>query len=319
MNSRRARIISFVIGSAVLALLVSGALFEGLASKIDARGAPGSFVDVGGRRLHYLCIGSGAPTVIFEPSSGGRSVSFSEARLALAATTRVCSYDRMGTGWSDPGPNSVSVGMLADDLRWLQDAANLTPPFVVVASSIGGAVGEMFARRYPDRVAGLVMLDAANGEALGGLVSVVDATTQSEIQAMCGFIRVASPLGIVRLLAGAPGRWNTLCAIVRGMPGTLKEFEGAPALRADLPIVVLTAATMDGILPSGPLVPSRFEKLEALKDFRPRLTAANQHLAQRSTRGSWRVVPGSGHLIASDRPQAVVDAVREVLMDVRGR
>jgi hypothetical protein len=48
------------------------------------------------------------------------------------------------------------------------------------------------------------------------------------------------------------------------------------------------------------------------------LKTTSQRLAQRSARGSWRLVAGSGHLIASDRPAAVVDAVLEMLNQLRG-
>ena len=89
MTPLRLRILTFVAGSAVLALTISGVLFEALASRIDARHAPGSFVDAGGRRLHFLCIGAGEPTVIFEPASLSRSVSFVDARTVLAQKTRV--------------------------------------------------------------------------------------------------------------------------------------------------------------------------------------------------------------------------------------
>ena len=304
-------------GSAVLALTISGVLFEALASRIDARHAPGSFVDAGGRRLHFLCIGAGEPTVIFEPASLSRSVSFVDARTVLAQKTRVCSYDRMGTGWSDPGPRETSVGELAEDLRKLQENAPLKPPLVIVASSMGGAVAEMFARRYPDRVAGLVMLDAANSEVVASLDTLVDQSTWTEVSAACTAIELASPFGIVRALAGQPGRWNMLCAVVRGIPASKGEFLQAPPLRRDIPLVVLSAETSDDIIPAGAFVSKTFRAGERAEAMARALRETHKRLAGQSARGSWRVVGGSGHVIASSRPQAVVDAVTAMLKEIR--
>ena len=128
--------------------------------------APGRLVDIGGRRLHLICIGEGEPTVVFEPSGFGGALSSSAARTEISARSRVCSYDRMGTGWSDPGPPVISVGLLADDLEQLLDRAEIRPPYVLVPSSIGGLTVELYARRHPERVAGLVFLDAANSDGL---------------------------------------------------------------------------------------------------------------------------------------------------------
>jgi hypothetical protein len=97
----------------------------------------GRLVDVGGHRLHLLCIGSGSPLVLFEGSGFGNSTSAAVARMSLARHTRVCSYDRMSVGWSDAAPAFVSVGMLADDLLRLMDASLSPEPMILVARLVG--------------------------------------------------------------------------------------------------------------------------------------------------------------------------------------
>ena len=94
-------------------------------------------VDIGGRRLHLVCIGQGEPTVIFEASGWGNALSSSKARERLATRTMVCSYDRRGRGWSDPAPGITTVAALAADLGVLQDRAKLPWPVVIVAASTG--------------------------------------------------------------------------------------------------------------------------------------------------------------------------------------
>src|SRR5262245_54176997 len=106
--------------------------------------------------------------------------------------------------------------------------------------------------------------------------------------------------------------WNSLCAMVRGVEATKREFAQAPALRGDIPLSVLSAETTAGSLPStlGLSSPERWRSIAR---------AAHQRLAQRSSRGTWRLVPGSGHLIAGDKPQVVVDEVLALIDSFRPR
>ncbi|MCR2809057.1 MULTISPECIES: alpha/beta hydrolase [unclassified Microbacterium] len=79
---------------------------------------------------------------------------------SLAKTTRVCAYDRAGTGRSDPPPDRArTVDDLADDLHTLLDAAEVSGPYLLVGSSSGGFDVYHYAGRFPDEVAGIVMDD----------------------------------------------------------------------------------------------------------------------------------------------------------------
>jgi hypothetical protein len=96
--------------AALFVAAAMGAIYQSVAVRraLARHPPPGQLVDVGGRRLHLLCIGDGAPTVIFEPSGFGSSLSSSAARQEVSAVTRVCSYDRMGMAWSDSGPAVIT-------------------------------------------------------------------------------------------------------------------------------------------------------------------------------------------------------------------
>ena len=301
MNRRRIRIVLIVVGSAIVLLAGAGAIVERAASARDRRDPPGVLVDVGGRRLHVLCIGAGRPAVVFEPGGRGRSVSLEAARTAIARRTRVCSYDRSGTGWSDDGPSPVSVGDLVADLRRLQENTPIETPIVIVASSMGGLVAEMFARRFPDRVAGLVLVDAATSEML------------TAVNAACAGVRIARPIGVLRLLDSRPRVPAMLCAAIRGLPETIAQFDAAPPLRTDVPIVALSADTTDNLIPVPWLIPKTVLQNTTVRGLVERLHESHQHLAARSTRGSWKLVRGSGHVIAEDRPDEIVDAVAGIL------
>jgi pimeloyl-ACP methyl ester carboxylesterase len=325
-----------VLAGAVILVPLAGGLYEHAAEARDARRfpRPGRLVDVGGRRLHLLCIGNGRPIVLFEASGFSNSASFSVARTAISQHTTVCSYDRAGAGWSDPAPADVSAGSLADDLRLMHERASLEPPFVIVASSIGGLAAEMFARRYPERVSGLVFVDAANSEMLAIANSLVDSKTRFELRAACTGVGAAGRVGIMRLadpfeFRRHPSResdrsaalmygaqpWRMLCAVVRGVPSSLDEFARAPVMKAEIPVIALSAERSDGLVPAG--LPASLQSRPGVAAAIDRLRSTNQMLARRSARGSWRLVRDSGHLIADDQPQAVVDAALDLLNQLR--
>jgi protein-S-isoprenylcysteine O-methyltransferase Ste14/pimeloyl-ACP methyl ester carboxylesterase len=315
---------------AFLVLLpVGGLIYEAYADGMGAREfpPPGMLVDIGGRRLHLLCIGEGEPTVFFLSSGWGSAVSSSRARERIAARTTVCSYDRSGMGWSDPGPRVASTGDLARDLAVLQDRAKLHGPHILVPSSIGGLTAELFARQFPERVAGLVFVDAANSRQLSlreyeyASRWLTPAACASSILAHFGVIRLLDPFGLQQEMSDGARRgiaitynsrlWTQLCAMARGLPETVREFEQAPPLRTDLPLTVLSASSAEGLAP--PSV-ARFVNVEELRDG---LRASHQQFAKQSTRGKWLLVPDSTHLIGSSQPDAVADAVLEMLEALR--
>jgi pimeloyl-ACP methyl ester carboxylesterase len=314
----------------LLVIFIGGPLlgwtYEQYAVRRDARRfpPPGQLVDIGGRRLHLICIGSGRPVVLFEQAGFANSASFTVARTALAQHTRVCSYDRVGIGWSDPGPRKITAGLMAEDLRRLLDAASVDQPIVIVASSIGGVTAEYFARRHPDRVAGIVFLDAGNSEAAARISA---SNIPFLVSLGCGIAKTAGSVGFLRLIDPWDLRreqtaqsersaalmygakpWVMLCGIVRGGPDTLAEFAAAPPLRRELPVTALSAETRESLLP-----PRLARIVGTPGGDTAVLRGTHQHLAQGSAYGKWKVVPGSDHLIASSQPQAVVDAVLEMV------
>jgi hypothetical protein len=98
-----------------------------------------------------------------------------------------------------------------------------------------------------------------------------------------------------------------MCAMARGFPETARQFEGAPPLRADIPLVVLTASSARETMPPALL------RLVDAESIRAELETTHRAFAQRSSRGTWRKVPDSTHLIAGSQPDAVADAVFDIL------
>jgi pimeloyl-ACP methyl ester carboxylesterase len=318
-----------VIGAAALVVLaIGGALYQTLSVRSEARRFPalGTLVTVEGeRRLHLVCIGAGEPTVIFEAGGFGGGLSASAAREEVSRHTRVCSYSRMGMGSSDPGPSVISVGMLADDLERLTVRAGLRAPFILVPTSFGGLTVELFARRHPGQVAGMVFVDAANSAIVERFAPdilrkpVGAAACVLPIAARLGILRAGDPMGLRKLPPDTAGpaiaflyrveTAMTFCGVARGVGTTVQEFEAAPALDSKMRLTVLVHETPDGMLPPGMAAETRILEGEWLP--------LQQRFAQRSRRGTWQVVPGSDHLMSSRKPAEVARGVLEMVAEVR--
>ena len=304
---------------AILAL--AGASYEAIAATGDARHypPPGQLVDVGGFRLHIDCVGTGSPTVVLDAGLGGSSLDWSLVQSELGSSTRVCAYDRAGMGWSDPSPHPRTPRQIADELHTLLTNAGIAGPYVLVGHSLAGKNVRLFALQHPDQVAGMVLVDARS--------EYVDANTspaevqafQQALAAQASQYRLARSLGLVRLLGASlwggsamPRETRTEGMLFqtsrRGVDTQTAEgqeraaddaqLQAAPAL-GDRPLIVLAS--------------------EQNMTATPYWAEAQRRQAALSTNGRLIVPAGSGHYIHWQQPALVIDAVRQVIADVRSR
>src|ERR1700734_3440979 len=77
----------------------------------------GQLVDIGGRKLHIHCMGGGSPTVVVENGGAAFSFDWDLVQPQVARLTRICTYDRAGYAWSDPGPKPRTFAQLNLELR----------------------------------------------------------------------------------------------------------------------------------------------------------------------------------------------------------
>jgi pimeloyl-ACP methyl ester carboxylesterase len=123
---------------------------------------PGKLVEVGGHRLHVNCSGKGRPTVVVENGLGDFSFDWILVQSRVSRFTRVCTYDRAGYAWSDPGPKPRTFAQLNLELHDALSKLGERGPFVLVGHSYGGPVIRSFAAHYSRDVAGVVLVDAAH-------------------------------------------------------------------------------------------------------------------------------------------------------------
>jgi pimeloyl-ACP methyl ester carboxylesterase len=286
--------------------------------------APGQMVDVGGYRLHLNCQGQGDPTIILESGWSDFSVLWTLVQPEVAKFTRVCSYDRAGTGWSEISPKPRTAEIMVDELHTLLATADVPGPFVLVGHSMGGVLMRVYAHDHPEDVVGLVLVDSVHEEQFTRYPSSVLEATQE----MLGQFRLLGWLRATGLMALLPqsipnrGLSNEALAQYRAVLATTNNFEAYTSewntleesydevlsmqitdLGA-LPLIVLSRGLAD---PSPILSDTENQQLwEIMQGWQTSLlglsTTSRQVIAEKSL-----------HHIQLDQPDLVIEAVREMV------
>lgn len=154
-------------GAVAVFPVLAGATYQGVATALERRQFPhpGQLVDIGGHQLHIHCTGDGAPTVVLEAPATGMSAAWALVQPAVAETTRTCSYDRAGLGWSETGDQPFDPAAVPDQLHALLEGARERAPYMLVGHGLGAAFATMYAARFAADVRALVLVDAPTAEA----------------------------------------------------------------------------------------------------------------------------------------------------------
>ena len=162
------------VAAAVVFVLLAGATYQGVATALERREfpRPGGLVNIGDHQLHIHCTGGGSPTVVLEAPAAGLTAAWGEVQRRLSETTRVCSYDRSGLGWSEAGDRPFEPSRVPVELRMLLTRAGEHGPFVVTGQGLGAAFARAYTARADSEAAALVLIDppAATGTRAGWLV-----------------------------------------------------------------------------------------------------------------------------------------------------
>ena len=145
------------VGVALLGLLLTLALPA--CSLVENEPPEGTFDLPNGRSLYIECRGSGSPTVVFEVGQDEPRSDASYLQSRLARHYMTCTYDRANTGESSKAPTPRTAGEIVNDLHELLETADVPGPYVLSGSSAGGSFLQLYGRRYPDEVVGVVAMN----------------------------------------------------------------------------------------------------------------------------------------------------------------
>ncbi len=284
----------------------------------------GNLVDLGGRRLHAIISGKGSPAVVVETGSGAFSIDWALVQPEVAKFTQICTYDRAGSAWSDPGPVMDGVEQTVDDLHLMLQKAGIRPPYVLVGASLGGIFVRAYQRRNSDRVAGLVLVDATHEEGFGFGGKLLPFMAAEDVQRLFESFRQKPPppaklpsavedpidrppkaLHASRLWADRKYQANR--DFSRGLVTVDSWRQESIALRRQR----LSEAHPLGKLP--------LTVLARTKDSDARRRKLQTELAALSSVRRLVWAEKSGHEIHLYKPDVVVQAIREMVVSVRGK
>ena len=248
-------------------------------------------VDIGGRRLYIKCSGDavkGSPVVVLDAGMGATSDVWSIVQPGVAQFARVCSYDRAGMGKSDQAAQAHSSADIVDDLHTLLVTARINPPYVLVGHSLGGMNARLYATKYPQDVVGMVLVDSTHEDENDRMLAVLPPEVKQRAKPEDMIIRSSEDIDFNRSVAQVrAANWHS-----------------------DIPLIVLTrgSATLN---PNDYAVPSSAPKFEEIR------LELQRELVRRSSRGKQIIAEKSGHNIHRDQPELVVDAIHQVVEELR--
>jgi pimeloyl-ACP methyl ester carboxylesterase len=297
--------------------------------------ARGKLIKVESHLMHIDCQGVGSPTVVIDVGNSSFSIEWTLIQKELSQTTRVCTFDRPGYGWSEPGPLPRDGARVVSELHQLLQASGEKGPFLLVGHSLGGVHTRIFAAKYPRETAGMVLVDTA-------FPLEVSPELENQMRSSIGFYQAMNLLtrtGVLRIL-GPLGGQNSIPATARKLPADLRNtylnllldpnqyttaisemeqlpqtFRQASQLLAgdrpfgDLPLIVLTAGQMSA--------PGSTPFNEHTIPVPDQQIALQLEMTNQSSRGEQRVVAQSGHSVHLDAPEEVIHAVHDLVQRIR--
>jgi len=311
----------------VAILALSGAIYQGVSDKLDAKKYPpiGQLVDIGGGcKMHLYVTGSGGPTVVLDAGLGCNALGWSLVQPELAKFTRVVSFDRPGNGWSDESPLDRTSQNIVTELQTALRKANIPGPYIVVGHSFGGLNAQLFANLDPE-VLGVVLVDSSHRDQLEkmGFPQINHTMTM-----------LASRLGIARLLMHLPIYTKEVAMFpeqiqkqllsqfrtTKFMRTVLQEgshlktscdqLKAAEGHLGDKPLTVITAVKKIPAKGSG------FSE-EQIEAFHTIFQELQKDLVTKSTKGKQVFAEESDHMVPLYQPQIIVDSIKEMVDSLR--
>lgn len=294
---------------------------------------PGTRVDVGGYQLHIWCMGEGSPTVVLEAALASFCLHWNPVQTEVAKFTSICAYDRAGLGWSDPSPHPRAPHVIVGELHTLLTNGDIQPPYVLVGHSMGSIYVRQYARVYPDEIVGIVLVDGAhesqNLRMPPERQRIIQTLIDSNAETFQRYVRMTHEQIVRETLAYRSAHSSTpfsqeietlfldrlrpkvaqamLDETLVSQAILAQNLKPLPSL-GNIPLIVLTAGSRqkyagvsDEMHEQGELIWLELQR----------------ELAATSSNSTHRVIQGSSHLMPVDKPQAVVDAIRELVDDAR--
>jgi pimeloyl-ACP methyl ester carboxylesterase len=276
-----------------------------------------------GRQLYVDCQGAGLPAVIFDSGAGGGAGSWKGVQEEIAKTNMACTYDRAAFGASDPGPLPRDAAAVAADIDAMVTAMKIPAPYVLAAHSLGSYNVRQYANTHLEKVAGIVLVDPSgdNQRALIATAIPKSATipamtfNEETWRACVAMLRGKLVSRTDALIKDCQGNDVEIVdggfSAIHAMEHTsLAQLTASRRSYGDLPMIVLTRGDYEKGMPP------EFDAADRLA-MKRLWTGLHRDMTALSNKGQNREIPNPGHYIQTDAPQAVIDAIHEVISVAR--
>jgi pimeloyl-ACP methyl ester carboxylesterase len=271
--------------------------------------APGQFVQAGDAKMHYICEGTGEPTLVLVAGIPGGALNWTPVMPGLADHHRVCAFDRLGQDWSDPAPHPRTFTTAVDELHSALQELGIVRP-VVVGHSFGGALVQAYAAKYD--VAGVVLVDGVTTGVVDEVARLLGSNKKWDGLARLGVMRP-----MLKVLTKDPGytpniekemvalRSRSSAWLSMSDEGAVAQQSMAEDLRVaeqklDMPLLII-AAGKSNVMNLGV---GAFAK-------------AAKELSERKPNSTYIHVPDAKHYVQAEEPQVVIDAIEAWLAAVK--
>ncbi len=301
----------------LIILLFVGISYEYIATKYDdlRYPAPGQFVQVNGKKVHYVCRGRKAPTIVLDAGLGADHNWWDLVQNEASSEARIVSFDRPGYGWSAAATTPRTSENIVSELHDLLQAARLTAPYILVGHSFGGANMRLYANTYPEEVAGFILVEACHEDQ-----NFEEDLSNKNILVRCKNYLLSSALthyvGISRWFMAESLEpffsplmpellQNTIIAKASSIKSlqtrdnemillkkSLSQLKRSKNSLEDKPVIVITAEKTNND---------------------PQWQQYQKQLVSLSKKGKQIIAKGSSHMVIVDKPEVIIEAIKEVI------
>jgi len=306
----------------VVVLLILGFIYEQY-SQYNAKKSfvdSGTYVEVNGHKMHYQKVGEGKPTVVFESGLDFTGhLSWRKVQDEVSKFVTTISYDRAGVLRSQKSDKARTCENMAEELHLLLEKTEAKKPYILVAHSLGGLIARCYAKKYADTLSGIVFIDASHPDQIAKAPETIKAQMKSGGLPSDWVISLAFDTGFFRFVIDKTTdkfykdrddikaiKSEINAYLIKSYQGSMKEMkmledimdEAKGVSFGDIPFTVLTA-TQNG--------KKEFDRV--FFEFFSKLQEESLSISTNSK----RIMVDSGHFIQLEKPEVVVEAIREML------
>ena len=320
----------------IFVVVIAGAIYQHYQTESDAKKLQpvGKMVDVGSYKLHMIDSQVGDITVVMDSGIGGKTLDWCLVQPEIAKFARVITYDRAGYAWSDASPLTRTSDNIVQELHAMLHNAQILAPYILVGHGFGGINMQLFASKYADEVAGVVLIDAGDEDMLTMIPQLRPSKFMLyavQLANYCGVLRAMSyfaciqkriqaatasyPLFLQRMylpLTLSTKFVNAMTQEALNLEESCKQLKLVEGLFGDKPLTVITSGKQ-----------LTYEQVAGY-DLPAQNGNCNQawlqlqaDLVKKSSRGK-QIIATSGSAIITDQSRIVVDAVREMTHELQG-